>query len=187
MKLRNCQLWLAWRACAGGPLVLMFGLMLTVSLNGCGYVVGSPFRQDVRTVHVPIFENDSYRRGIELQLTEAVQKRIQDRTSYRLGKAGYSDTVLTGRIISVDKRVENQTRFDDPRELELSLIVEVRWEDSRTGQVLAERRIPMNMQSAQVMAQSSFAPETGQSLATASQDVTSQLADQIVGLMETPW
>ncbi len=172
-----------WGLCALG----LCAIALCLLLSGCGYVVGSPFRDDVRTVHVPIFENDSYRRGIELQLTEAVQKRIQDRTPYRLAKADYADTILTGRILSVDKRVENQTRFDDPRELELSLVVEVRWEDRRTGQVLAERRIPLEKQSSEVIAQSSFAPETGQSLATATKDVTDQLAQQIVNLLETPW
>lgn len=162
-------------------------IVLMGPLSGCGYIVGSPYREDVRTVHVPIFENDSFRRNIELALTEAVQKKIQERTSYRLSPSAYADTVLTGRIVSVDKRLENQTKFDDARELELSLVVEVRWEDRRTGQLLAERRIPIEGHSAHVIAQSSFAPETGQSLATATQDVTDQLALQIVSLMETPW
>lgn len=169
------------------PLGQLWALCALLGLMGCGYVVGSPFRNDVRTVHVPVFQNDSMRRGIELQLTEAVQKRIQDRTPYRLAKAAYADTILTGKIVSIDKRPENQTSRDDPRELELSLVVSVRWEDRRTGQVLAERQIPIDAQYAQLMTQSSFAPETGQSLATATQDVTNQLAQEIVSLMEVPW
>lgn len=162
-------------------------LALTPQLTGCGYMVGSPYRQDVRTVHVPIFKNETFRRGYELQLTEAVQKQIQQQTSYRLAGAGYADTELTGRIVSIDKRVTNQTRFDDPRGLELAMAVEVRWTDRRTGQVLAQQQIPLDVQTAHVIAQTTFSPEPGQSLATATQDLTNQLARQIVGLMEVPW
>lgn len=156
-------------------------------LSGCGYLVGSPHRPDIRTVHVPIFANETYRRGFEVQLTEAVQKRIQDRTPYRLAGAYDADTVLIGRVTGIEKRLTNQTRFDDPRELELELGIDVRWEDRRTGQVLAERRIPLGARGMELVSRSTFAPETGQSLATATQDVTNQLAQQIVGLMELPW
>ena len=53
--------------------------LLALLLAGCGYVVGSPFRPDVRSVAVPIFQNDTYRKGVEFQLTEAVQKEMQQR------------------------------------------------------------------------------------------------------------
>ena len=154
---------------------------------GCGYVVGTPYRQDVRTVHVPTFQNETFRRGFETRLTEAVQKQITQRTPYRLAKSPGADTRLTGRIISIDKRVANQNRYDDPRELELSIAVEIVWEDLRTGQVIAQQSVPLNAQTAHAVSIASFAPETGQSLATATQDAVDQLARQIIGMMEAPW
>jgi hypothetical protein len=116
-----------------------------------------------------------------------VQKQIQVRTPYRLAKAGHADTRLVGRIISIDKRVENQTRFDDPRELEWALAIEVRWEDARTGQLLQQREFAVEPNAAHLIAHASLVPETGQSLATATQHAVDQLAQQIVGLMEVPW
>jgi hypothetical protein len=154
---------------------------------GCGYMVGNSYAPEISTVHVPTFTSDSFRRGFELQLTEAVQKQIQDRTPYKLAKPPEADTRLVGRIISVDKRVENQNRYDDPRELELAIAVEVRWEDARTGQILSMTEIPVDPQAAHLVSQTSFAPEAGQSLATATQQAVDQLARQIVGMMEAPW
>ncbi|MBX3438278.1 MAG: hypothetical protein KF861_12360 [Planctomycetaceae bacterium] len=155
---------------------------------GCaGYMVGGGYAPDIRTVHVPTFTTESYRRGFELQLTEAVQRQIQQRTPYRLAKEPGADTRLTGRVIEIRKDVLTENRFDDPRELQLSLAVEVRWEDLRTGQVLAQRQVPLRGNAAQLITQSSMAPEVGQSLATATQDAVDQMAQQIVGLMEAPW
>lgn len=175
---------------ANRPLVLLiFSLLAAVSLtaSGCGYVVGSPYRQDVRTVHVPTFTNQTFRRGFETRLTEAVQKQITTRTPFRLAKSPGADTRLTGKIVSIDKRPANQNKYDDPRELELSITVEVVWEDLRTGEVIAQRSVPLNAQMAHAVVNTSFAPEPGQSLATATQDAVDQLARQIVGLMEVPW
>ncbi|MCA9076642.1 MAG: LptE family protein [Planctomycetaceae bacterium] len=165
------------------------GLMLIgLMLPGCsGYMVGGAYAPDIRTVHVPTFTTDSYRRGFELQLTEAVQKQIQSRTPYRLTKGPGADTRLTGHIVEVRKDVLTETKFDDPRELQLSLAVEVRWEDLRTGQVLSSRQMPLSGEAVQLIAHSEYAPEVGHSLATATQDVTESLARQIVGMMEVPW
>lgn len=153
---------------------------------GCGYMVGDVRAPEIRTVHVPMFTSDSFRRGFESQLTEAVQKQVQMR-GYRLAKPPTADTRLVGHIVSVEKRPVNQNRFDDPRELELALAIEVRWEDARTGRLLTQSTIPINTPGAHAISQTSFAPETGQSLATGTQTVVDSLARQIVGMMEIPW
>ncbi len=155
--------------------------------TGCGYTVGAPYATDIRTVHVPTFLCSDFRRGYELQLTEAVQKQIQLRTPYRLAKEPGADTRLTGRIVSIDKRVPNQNRLDDPRELELSIGVEVKWEDLRSGRVINQQTVPLAGNAAQLLGNTSFAPEAGQSLATGTQETVSILARQIVELMEVPW
>ncbi len=156
-------------------------------LSGCGYTLGAPYATNIRTVHVPTFVCTDFRRGYETQLTEAVQKQIQMRTPYRLAKEPGADTRLTGRIIGIDKREPNQNKYDDPRELELSLGVEVKWEDLRTGQIINQQTVPLAGNAAQLLGTTSFAPEPGQSMATATQDTVNNLARQIVGLMEVPW
>ena len=153
---------------------------------GCGYMVGGGFDPQVRSVEVPIFETKSFRRGIEVQLTEAVQKQIQLRTPFRVVKCD-ADTRLTGRVIDLRKSVLGETRQDDPRELQVNLVVEVIWEDLRGGRILAEQQVPIGPELLSLRSQAEFAPEVGQSLATATQQSMNQLARQIVNLMETPW
>ena len=157
------------------------------ALPGCGYMVGNAFGPEVRTVEVPVFQNETYRRGLEYQLTEAVQREIQTRTPYRLSKGPGTDTRLTGRIVGAGKSVLGETQYDDPRELQLTLYVVVTWEDLRTGQLLASQEVPLQPNAIPIVGQAEFAPEIGQSLATATQDVTERMARQIVNMMETPW
>ena len=166
---------------------VLFATTFLLAVSGCGYTVGNSFRPEIRTVHVPMFKSGSFRRGYELQLTEAVQKQIQLNTNYRLAKEPYADTRLIGRIVSIDKRIQNQNRFTDPREIEMAVHVEVRWEDAKTNEVLKQERFPLDSQTVQTLALTSYAPETGQSLATATQDSVNTLARRIVGLMDAPW
>ncbi len=162
-------------------------LWLATTLTGCGYTVGNNFSRDIKTVSVPIFENLTTRRGLEFQLTEAVQNELTKRSSYRLAKGLDADTKLTGQIVSFRKDVLGETRYDDPRELQISLMVKVTWEDLRSGQVLAQQEIPLSPEAIPMTAQSEFAPEIGQSLATAMDDAYQSMARKIVNLMEVPW
>ena len=173
-------------SCKRGMGVLLFGLLCLIQC-GCGYMVGGVHSADVRTVAVPTFGNDTFRRGMEFELTEAIQKEIQNRTPFRIAREPNADTKLSGRIIQVGKRSLNQSRFNDTREAELSFAVEVVWEDTRSGQILAQRQMPLAPESVKLLNNNSFAPEVGHSLATAKQQATSQMARQIVDMMESPW
>lgn len=172
----------------------MFGLLAAVAivatmvcLPGCGYTVGGAYDPSIRSVHVPTFTTESYRRGLEIQLTDAVQKQIQNRSHFRLVHEPDADTRLTGRIARVGKTVLGESKFDDPRELQLRFEVVVTWEDLRSGRILAEQRVPIAPEAVRLVSESSFAPEVGQSLATGTQEAIDRMARQIVELMETGW
>lgn len=168
----------------------LMSLMLAMSLpccSGCGYMLGSPQVQGVRTVHVPIFKSESFRRNLDYLLTEAVQSEIKNRTAYRLDGPETADTILKGRIVEFRKTPLSETSFDDPRELQLLIGAEVTWMDRRTGTILQQHVFPIGPELAQQASQVSFAPEVGHSLATAQQESTRRLAAQIVDLLEAPW
>lgn len=168
-------------------MLLASGCLLGLVTSGCGYTVGNAFNRDLKTVSVPIFENDTYRRGLEYQLTEAVQKEIQNRTPFRLAQGSDADTRLTGRIVQVRKDVLGENNDDDPRQLQLSIMIRVTWENLRTGEVLATQEVPVAPEAIPLQTQAGFAPELGQSQATATQIAVNQMAKQIVNLMEVPW
>ena len=153
--------------------------MLLVSTGCSNYRVGnqSLFRPDIRTVHVPIFESDTYRRYLGERLTEAVSKQIELSSPYKVVDSLTADSVLTGRVLSMRKSVLAETINDDPRNIEINFQIQVTWTDRR-GNILMQRIYN---------APASFIPEGGQSLATAQQQAIEQAARDIVTQMQVWW
>ena len=169
------------------PPRLTAAALLTALLGGCGYTLGDGFATDIRTVHVPIFASESFRPGQGERLTEAVHKQIELRTPYRVVTAAeQADTRLVGRVVSADKRMLTETRFDDVRELQVAYTLDLRWEDVRTGRLLASRQVRLDGLGG-LLSTATFAPEVGQSLATAQQQAIDRLARDVVNVMEVPW
>ena len=83
-----------------------------LALAGCGYAVGNAFQAPVETVSVSIVQSESFRRGLEFQLTEAIHREIQLRwPSLRIVHDGQADTKLVGRIIQAEKYPLTPTPF----------------------------------------------------------------------------
>jgi hypothetical protein len=170
------------------PLVPYFLTAFAVlAASGCGYTIGSQFQHNVQTVYVPIATCEDFRRGPEFQLTEAVQKQIQKRTPFRLAKDETADTKLTMTIKSIRKSVLGTTAQHDDREVQVQYAVAVTWEDLRTGRILAQNKVSIEPEVNRLFSTGEFAPELGQSLATATQEAIDKLARQIVDMMEAPW
>ena len=168
-----------------GVRVLLIAMVAFVS--GCGYMIGGNYPPEIRSVHVPIFANKSDRRGLEFLITEAVQREMQKRTPFVLAKESNADTQLLGTISSARKSVMGKSRNDDPRLLGLRLNVTVTWHDINTDRVLSEHTIDIPPELVSLAPDASFAPEVGQSLATATQQAVDELARDIVSRMEAPW
>ena len=160
--------------------------LLWLVVPGCGYTVGAPYNPEVRTVYVPIFQTESTRRGYEYELTEAVQEKIKSRSAFRLASEEDADTKLTGRIVSANKKLLGINGYSDARELQLDMTVEITWTDQRTGDLLGTQRIPAP-EMVSLTEGASFAPEVGQSLATAKSQAIDRLSTRIVQMMESPW
>jgi hypothetical protein len=163
-------------------------LLLLVHAGCAGYQVGSRslYAPDISTVYVPMFESNSLRRGLGERLTEAVVKEIELKTPYKVVGSPSADSVLSGTIISETKRVTVENAFDDPRQSELNLIVQVTWVDRR-GDTIQSGAVPLPPAIAEVEQSSKVVPEVGHSIATGHQQAIQKLAEQIVGLMEVPW
>ena len=160
------------------------------SLMGCAsYRMGpqSLYRTDLRTVSVPVIRSDSFRPDLGVRLTEIVQKRIEERTPYRIANQATADSTLTCRLTTDSKQVISETGTDEPRLLQTFFTVEVQWTDRR-GQLLMENRFLPPSEVAFYFAQNAhLVPESGQSIATQHQRAMERLADHIVDQMEARW
>ncbi len=153
------------------------------AVSGCGYSVGHDemFDTGIRTVHVPIFQNKDFRRGLEFQLTEALVKAIELKTPYKTtSDQRKADTVLTGEIREVRQGtlgLDFKTHM--PRETQATVITSFRWKDLRTGKVLVD--MPVITQSVD------YIQPVGENFYEASQQAMNALAERIVEKMEKPW
>ncbi len=156
---------------------------LIALIGGCAaYQVGNQafFRNDIRSVHVPIFESESHRRFLGQQITEAVIKQIEQDTPLIIADPAFAESILRGRIVKDYKRPRTLDRFGEPRVLQSDWSVEVEWVD-RNGTPLMQRR------NLTISDDVEFIPEGGQSLASSHRELMKKIAQQITGQMELPW
>lgn len=170
--------------------LLLAAALLSPGLTGCAsYHVGaaSLYPPDIHTVYVPMFDSLSFRRNLGERLTEAVIKQIELKTPYKVVNTPNADSVLTGRLLTDSKRVLVETPTDEPRVLDVGLVVEVSWHDRRSDRLLAEQQVPIEAGSVLITQNAKLIPEVGRSGVTAQQQAIDRIAEQIVSLMEAPW
>lgn len=173
-----------------GTIALLLALAaatLTGGCNGAGggdYSTESMFRDDIGTVAVPIWTRSAqvYRRDLEFRLTEALVKRIELNTPYRVADKASADTLLEGRILSVSQRVLSvNPDLGTPRQLQLQLVVAYTWTDLRTGEILVEKP---RFVSAGVYSETE---QLDEDFFLGSAEAVNELAERIVESLEQSW
>ena len=154
-------------------------------LGGCGgYTLNSPYRQGISTVAVDMFGRGKnvYRREVETQATEAIVKRIEQDTPYKVTVKARADTLLTGTIENIEQRVLSfNPDTGKARELELTLTVSFTWTDLRNGKTLAENK-DLRVSGAYVLQE-----PLSEDFFQGSEDVVNRLAVRVVEAMEAEW
>jgi len=156
-------------------------LMMGGLTTGCGYSAKRPFSADIDTVCVEMLHSREFRRELEFHLTEALVKRIEMDTPYKIADRQVADTVFSGEILEVRQNVlGNQFQTDDPRAIGTSVVLRYRWQDQRTGEILVEMPRFVHMDS--------YIPTVGESF-TSGVAIRSldRMAERIVETMEIDW
>ena len=164
-----------------------FSLIAAACLGfcGCGQMRGysneSLFPEDMGSVYVEMFENQSFWRGVEYELTDALAKRIEAETPYKIiSSRDRADRVISGQIVRVSQPVlssERETGRALEKQVELRAVVN--WKNLKTGELLIDNR--------SVSASVSFSEWQNQGFNYASALAANNLARKIVGLMEEEW
>jgi hypothetical protein len=145
-----------------------------------GYQWKSIYRQDVRTVAVPVFSNVAYQRGVEFALSKALVNQIEANTPYKVVPRERADTILEGRITSVGvNTLSENSRAGIPQEQLLDITVSFTWKDLRTGRILMSRQ--------GLEQTASYYPTLGEGRFTGTQLAAERLATTIVQQMQSDW
>lgn len=163
-------------------------VLMTAALCGCasdptqGYSAMGIYPDDVSTVAVPIFENDTFTREVEFDLTEALIKEIEARTPYKVVDRSRADTVLIGRVKEVELDQLSKSKLTGlSEEVILRVTIDFEWRHQQTGRLLVERR--------EFEGQGLFVPSrpTGEPIELGTFATVQQLARDIVDEMQAAW
>jgi hypothetical protein len=167
---------------------LIVVMALAAATTGCGYHSGddtgwhwsSPYRQDVRTIAVAIFTSKDFHRGVEFQISDALVKKIEEFTPYKVVPRERADTVLEGEVVSVTPQVlVLDPNTATPQQEQYTIKINFTWKNLRTGKVLVSRQ--------DFEQTSTYFPTLGEDQTVASQDSAERLAMGIVHEMESAW
>lgn len=180
----------------GYRVLFAYGAPLTavviLSLAGCccgGYHIGTQglYNRDIQTVFVPMVEADTYRHGIGERLTEAICKKVTQQTPYTLAGPEDADSRLIVRLLAENQAVSGLDRYGETRQKTLSWSVSAIWIDRDRARVAELQQTPLTSLGIDIASQEYLVAETGQSFATASQEIIDKIAERVVGMMEVPW
>jgi len=166
-------------------LVLLCSCAICFGLCGCAEIAGysneSLFPEDIKSVCLEMFHNRTFRRGVEYELSDALAKRIELDTPYKIvSNADRADTVINGQIVSISEFALSTDRdIGSVLEKEVELLAVVNWKNLKTGQLMIDHK--------QVIASASYSVYQMQDFKYASSLAANNLARKIVELMERKW
>lgn len=155
-------------------------LLIMVSvLVGCGYTSRSLLEQNVRSIYVPIFDNETFRRGLEFELTKAVKEEILFKTRLKLEDKDRADTVLLGKITDVKERVLIENPDAEVVESSVTIYVNFSLKDQRTGRMIIKET--------NVSTTAEFIARRNEDVKIGEVEAFVDIAEKIINLMEEKW
>jgi len=164
------------------PLVVSI-LGILILFAGCmkGYSRGWLHPEEINTVYLEMFDNRSFWRGVEYELTDALGKRIEADTPYKIvTDRDRADTVIGGQLQGVGQSVLTmEMERGRTMEKEVNLRAVIQWKDLRSGKMLLNNK--------EVLAAFNYSPHLDQDFEYGSSAAANKLAERIVEAMEKDW
>lgn len=154
-------------------------LVLFVLISGCGYTSRSLISRNINSVFIPIFGNDTFRSGLEFDLTTALKDEIMSKTKLRIARKDDADTVLTGKIVKITEGVITSNARDNIIENQVIISVNIALADRRTGRAL--------MSMSELTNRAEYIVTRGENINTATQECLAGLAEKIIYQLEEKW
>ncbi|MFM7259890.1 MAG: LPS assembly lipoprotein LptE [bacterium] len=158
------------------------------ALGGCasdptkGYASVSPYPTKYQSVAAPIFRNQSYMRGFELDLADALVKEIESSTPYKVRSEASADTVLRGTLTSIDLvELSKDPSTGLANEMMVRVRADFEWVDLRSGERIVAKQ---GIESSALFVPSYPAREP---LELGRFAAVQQLARDLVGAMQSKW
>lgn len=154
-------------------------IIVFVLISGCGYSTKTLISRKVNSIYIPVFDNITFRRGLEFELTKAVKDEIMSKTNLRIVQKDSADTILYGTITNVTEGILTQDITDNIVESRLTIHVDIRFVDRRTDRVLISE--------SDLKGSAEFIVKRGETIESAADEGLVSLAETIVDHLQEKW
>lgn len=132
-------------------------------------------------IAVPIWANDTFNHGLEVELTDALVKEIQSTTPWKVASDG-ARSRLTGRIVAVELRPLSTANVSGlVEDMAVGLTVDWEWKRSASGKPIVAKR-GFRSVSEFVASQG-----VGERLEVGQRQAIQELARDVVAAMRSQW
>lgn len=169
-------------ALVGLTLVMPLALSACASDPASGYSFKPSFRDDVTSVNVQMFQNQTFYHGLESELSSAVITELRRQSPYKILNSEQAQTTLTGTIVRADLRRLSVGRDTGIAEdMAFLLTIDFTWKNARTGKVIVSRK--------EFTAAESFVParNVSEPIEQGQQAAVSRLARDLVNELRSSW
>ncbi len=147
-----------------------------------GYSANSLYPKQYQSIAIPMFQNSTMTRDVELMLTDAIIKEIQVRSPYRVVDSHVAETILTGTITSMKLSTVSRSQTTGlDNEVLVKAVLDFEWYDQINGNRIVGRK---NFASSAVFIPSRPSSEP---LEIGQFAVVQQLASDIVDQLQASW
>lgn len=162
--------------------------LLLTGLSGCssdpaqGYSFTPTHAQNIRTVSVPMFVNETYDAGIEAEFTDALVKEIQRTTRWAVVSDRAADATISGVLTGSElQRLSVRRNTGYVQEMANRVTADFEFRDNRSGKVILERR---GFEAVDTFV---AARPTGEPIDVARSGAVQRLAKDIVAELRSGW
>lgn len=120
----------------------LFSAWMLLFFAGCGiYSFSGSVPSDLKTVAIPIFENQTAEFGLDQELTDEVVNTFTIDNTLKIVDLRNADSVIYGTIARVDDQPSTYSADESVQEYRITIVVRVKYEDLVNGKVVWEQTI----------------------------------------------
>ncbi len=151
---------------------------LSVFLSSCGYTAKARLPEDISSVAVPIFQNQTFYRDIDLELTQALRKEVLAKTNLHITDTKRAQVILDGDI--TDFRLVRLREDKEDEVIEFSVRLQADLElRRRNGEVIYSKK--------NLTRRAEFQVSLGEGLQQARAEAVREMAREIVSQVLNRW
>lgn len=114
----------------------LFLLLCIMFVSGCYYTFTPNLPVGIKSISVPIFENNTLRYGLETTITSKVVDAFIKDGNLGVKDAAKADSILHGRILNYQLDASSYTSGEVVQSYRITMTVAVSFEDRVSGEIL---------------------------------------------------